>query len=287
VEAALASLGDAGLEDVLGALANASGPRRLRMHLPSAVAAFGTKRAGEGLLECVENDADGVVRYKAIRGLGRLVGRTSVRLDRERVEHLVCVNLVEHLEILGRRTALDVGAPTAREDARMAEMTGRLLRGLLDDKLRLSFERAFRLLKIAHPREDIHRVYAASQSSDARARANAGELLDALLRHPGQERLRNLLRLVVDDLSPEQRAARSRTLVRPSPLANEQALIELLDDHDVALAALAGLEAWAVGTEPLRSAVRRVRAGRRDVETRATRWIERSDRPSERTLTNA
>jgi len=47
---------------------------------------------------------------------------------------------------------------------------------LLDDKLRQSLERTFRLLKIAHPYQDIHRVNIALTSKDLRARAKRGRI---------------------------------------------------------------------------------------------------------------
>jgi hypothetical protein len=138
----------------------------------------------------------------------------------------------------------------------MKDEAGRLLCGLLDDKLRQSMERAFRLLKIGHKREDIHRVHTAALSDDPRERANAGEFLDALLARHDQQPLRELLRIVVDQATDAERVARAavdgRRLARTRPAA----LRMLVEDSDDALAALAAQHALAVeGDRELREVV--------------------------------
>ena len=64
-------------------------------------------------------------------------------------------------------------------------------------------------------------------------RANAGELLDALMRHRDQQPLRALLRLITEDLPPSERAA------RPMPGGRAEALSALMHDHDPVVARLA------------------------------------------------
>jgi hypothetical protein len=125
-----------------------------------------------------------------------------------------------------------------------------LLAGLLDDKLHQSLERVFRLLAIAHPREDFRRVRLASLSGDPYTRANAGELLDALMRRRDQQPLRMLLRLVTEDLPSAERAARAAPLVgRPVPAGRDEALSTLMRDHDPVLAGLAAACAKASAGE--------------------------------------
>lgn len=233
---ALVSFGDTGMEAVWWALRETTRPRSFRIHLPKTLGRFGTKVAAERLLENIETEEDGLVRYKSIRALELLVTRRRIPLDRRRVEHLAQDALVRHLRLLGLRVAL--GPPT--RDQGRAAAADRLLAGLLDDKLRHSRERAFHLLAIAHPREDFHRLRLATSSSDPYTRANAAELLDALLRHHNQQTLRALLRLVTDDLTPQERAARAAPLVgRPVPTGRQEALAALVRDQDPTVAALA------------------------------------------------
>jgi ATP:ADP antiporter, AAA family len=245
VREALASLGSVAMEEVWGTLGDATRDRRLRVHLPNTLARFGTKAAAERLLECIETEPDGLVRYKAIRGLGRLVGEGSVKMDRARVERLAYANLVEHFRLLGLR------APFAARTTVHPPLTESLLVGLLDDKLRQSLERAFRLLKVAHPRDDFHRVQMASLSEDSRARANAGEFLDALLRKRDQRALRELILVVADDLSVAERVARASALLHTSPPATRAASLALMvNDADAVLAALAALHSANVAGKP-------------------------------------
>ncbi len=189
-------------------------------------------------MQNIETEEDGLVRYKSIRALELLVTQRRIPIDRGRVEHLAQDALVRHLRLLGQRVAL--GPPTTVQGR--AGAAERLLAGLLDDKLRQSLERVFHLLAIAHPREDFHRLRLAALSSDPYTRANAGELLDALLRHRDQQELRALLRLVTDDLSPQERAARAAPLVgRAVPAGREEALGALARDQDATVSALAAV----------------------------------------------
>jgi AAA family ATP:ADP antiporter len=250
VRMALVSLGRPAMEQVWGTLLDPLRERRLRVHLPNTLARFDTKLAADLLLKCIETDPDGFVRYKAIRGLGRITTAQRVALDRVRVERLAYQNLVEHFRLLGLRAPF-TGSPL--ESPVGPSITRFLLVGLVDDKLRQSLERTFRLLSIAHPRDDIHRVQIATQSRDSRARANAGEFLDALLRRRDQRPLRELLLVVADDLSIVDRVARGSALLhtRP-PVTREAAVALLIDDADTTLAALASLHAAVVAGKPAR-----------------------------------
>ncbi len=219
IRAALVAFGEPAFAEVVAALEDARHARRVRMQLPQTLGRFGTAAAAARLLDCVEREADGLVRYKALRALGRLSNDYRIAVDRGRTVRCVQANLVTYFGLMGTRVALGTPPP----DAPRAQLTTfRLFAGLLDDKLRQSLERAFRLLKIAHPKEDIHRVYLACIGTDRRARANAAEFLDALLRRRNEQELRALVRIVSDDLSPAaqvKRASRLQLGFTPAPLA--------------------------------------------------------------------
>jgi AAA family ATP:ADP antiporter len=253
VRMALVSFGRPAMDAVWGTLLDPLRERRLRIHLPNTLARFGTRAAAELLLRCIETGRDGLVRYKAIRGLGRLTADERVTMDRVRVERLVYANLAEHFRLLGLRAPF-TGPPS--EEAGVASTTRFLLVGLIDDKLRQSLERTFRLLKIAHPRDDIHRVQIAIESQDSRVRANAGEFLDALLRRRDQRPLRELLLVVADDLSIVDRVARGSALLHTTaPATREAAVTSMIGDADTTLAALASLHAASVAGKPVRVAI--------------------------------
>jgi AAA family ATP:ADP antiporter len=254
----LVSFGQPGVEAVWATLSDHSRERKLRVQLPGALARFGTAESAEMLLECIETERDGLVRFKAIRGLGRLVAERKISIDRVRVERLSLANLREYFRLLGLRAKFDLSPVDAAVGTASHASTERLLVGLLDDKLRQSLERCFRLLKIAHPREDIHRVHIACLSDDKRARANAGEFLDALLRRNDQRTLRELLLLVADDHPLAECLARAEPwLGRVAPKTRHDAVAEMLDDTDPAIADLASLHAAVTGEGGGSSAKRR------------------------------
>jgi AAA family ATP:ADP antiporter len=254
VRAALVAYGEPAQEALERALLDPVADSHLRVHLPRSLSAFGNQRAADFLTALLGKDVAGVVRYKALRGLGRLAADHRVRVDHAAVEKGLLANLVEHLRLLALVVPLEDGQRAAPE---RATGCGRLVLGLLSDKLDQSLERAFRLLQLAHKNEDLRSVHLAVRSGDRRARANALEFLDVL--GTGTERgdpkvrteARRLLRLVVDDLPPADRVARAGDAVPPSPATYEDALRVLLRDRDDDLAGLSAYHATELGLAAL------------------------------------
>jgi hypothetical protein len=239
IREALVAMGEPALDALESTLRDETAPRSVRLHVPQTISRFGSQRAADILANAVESERVGSVRYKALRALGQLVAHSDVKVDRARIERVAKRNLEEHVRLLSFRAVLTAD--------RMHDDAGLLLCGLLDDKLRQSMERAFRLLKIAHKREDIHRVHTATLSADTRARANAGEFLDALLVRRDQQPLRELLRVIVDQATDADRVSRARTEGRVLARTREEALRILVDDRDDAMAALAAQHALVTG----------------------------------------
>jgi AAA family ATP:ADP antiporter len=255
VRGALVALGDPAFDRVAMALEDTNRPRSLRVHLPQTLGRFGTPGAAAKLLDLVEREPDGLVRYKALRALGRLVVDFRVGVDRGRIARCVRANLVAYFSLLGLRIAL--GSPRYASPGAPL-MTFHLFAGLLDDKVHQSVERIFRLLKIAHPKEDIHRVYLACLGTDSRARANASEFLDALLWRRDDRALRALIRILSDDLSPEAQANRAAAhLGLTLPRSHDEAVQLALADADLKVAALAALYATTTGADALAASVRK------------------------------
>jgi HEAT repeat protein len=276
VRTALLSFGDMPLDELARALSDAGSPRALRIHLPDTVARFGTKRAAELLLLTIEGDPDGLVRYKAIRALGRLVAEHRLKLDRRRVEKLALANLEEYFRLLALRVPLDPQPLHLPTGGRGSEPEARILVGLLNDKLRQSLERTFRLLKVAYPDEDIHQVHLAYLSGDAAARANAAEFLAVFLRRRDQRRLGELLRIGAEEALPADALGRARAWLGESgPLGVDEALERMTRDRDATLAGLARLRIGAMVGErvqrisPLSDADRKV--GGAEPKTRGRR----------------
>jgi AAA family ATP:ADP antiporter len=263
VRGALVALGDVAFDEVWKTLRDPASPRSLRLHLPKTLARFPTPRAAECLLTSIETEGDRLVRFKSIRALEAFVDQRPLKIDRVRVERLCQANVMDHFRILALRTALE--SPGSSEDSGPPAVQ-RPLFGLLDDKVRQSLDRAFRLLKIAHPRQEIRRAYLACLSDDPYARANAAEFLDTLLRRPRQETLRELLCLAADDLPRRERVSRATSLMSEHlPRTREEALVELVADGDLTVAALAALYASELKGEDIRAAVALVLRDRPEV----------------------
>lgn len=177
-----------------------------------------------------------------------LIARLGIREARDAIRRTLVSMGDRALEALGAafddpstdplvRVALD------RERTADSSPCEQLLVGLLRDKESQALERAFRLLKIAHKREDIHRVHTAATSSDRKSRSNAGEFIDSLLSARRQSDMRELFRIVVDDLEPDDRVTRAMGHLDSVPRTRDDALRALAKDRDEGLSALAGYDA--------------------------------------------
>jgi hypothetical protein len=164
--------------------------------------------------------------------------------------------LIEHMRLVS------LWWPLQSADAPpLARGSAMLLSGLLEDKLEQAAERAFRLFKLIHPKEDVQGIFAALRSSDRRERANAQEFLDALALECS-DICRQLFAIVADDLAPPQRIARAAPIIGTAPADANEALERLLEDGDESVAALAAYHSFALGEPLLTERASAVLAGR-------------------------
>jgi hypothetical protein len=243
VREALVSHGQPAFDALVGALRDAETDPRVRVHVPRTLSRFGTQRAADVLLDQLLLEPSGIVRYKILRGLGRLVAANKkVKIDRALIEAQMSKNLIEHIRLLSLWVSIDRGR--REEPSLQGNGVGKLILGLLEDKQKQSLERAFRLLQIAHRNEDIRTVYYTLRSGDRRSRANAAEFLDNLTlpswaQKGGDARTRELFRLVADDLPPAELVARAARFIPERPSTYDEAISALLREKDETLAALA------------------------------------------------
>ena len=253
VRSAIASFGADAVRVLRDALRDPAVPRPVRVHVPNTLTRIGTKEAAEALLDTLESGADGLVRYKALCALGRMIGEHRTKVDRTRVERQALKNVIEHFRLLGLRARLDASPLHVPTRVSGRDPTERLLLGMLNDKLRQSLERAFRLIKIAHPHEDIHGVHDAFLSGDKRVRANATELLDTTLRRTRVPRLRALLRVLGEEATIDETLERAAPLLEEQPAkTRDDAIARLACDRDSMIAALARLHAASLAGESAR-----------------------------------
>ena len=254
VRAALAVLGEPAFERLESALLDSRTPRYLRMQLPLALAEFKSQAAARVLVRFLREGDDGLVRYRCLRALERLVVEHGVRVPTAEVRAFVGRDLTEYFRLLALRCGLE---PKRTQSPAVFGDTRAVVLRLLDDKGSQALARAFRLLKICFPSEDLLQAHAAVISGDPSTRANAIEFLDALLaprRRADHDGVRGLLRLIAEDLPDDQRIARAGVLApRAVPRGPQAAIALLCEDRDVLLAALAVSLAEEHGGDAARS----------------------------------
>jgi hypothetical protein len=240
LRAALAALGEPAFERLEAAMCDRQTGRRLRMHLPSTLGEFKNSRAVDVLLAFLADGDDGHVRYRCLRALERLVTESGMRVPPARARALARRELTEYFRLLALRSGLD---PAHHPPPTVCDDTRAIMVRLLDDKCNQAVERAFRLLELGFPSEDLLEVHAAVTSGEASTRANAIEFLDALLaprRRRDHDGIRGLLRLVAEDLPDVERVARAAVVPPDAIPRSPEAAIELLRaDRDRLVATLA------------------------------------------------
>jgi hypothetical protein len=130
-------------------------------------------------------------------------------------------------------------------------LTGLLLFGLLEDKMRQALERALRLFQILHPREDFRRVYYALLSNEPQGRVAATEILEVTSLGYG-EQIRGLLRLLSDKSPASNPEAQAPTF---DVAAELNVLTSLLADPDPLVGALASAYAKELDIAELEPAI--------------------------------
>ena len=242
---ALTRLGEPALRALERALWDEGLERRVRIHVPRSISAFLSKEALQILLKVVVQHDNGLVRYKALRGLEQLALETTLRIDPAPLFHEVTRNALEYLRLFS------VGLALKRDRQAASREECQLVIELLDDKIAQSRDRLARLLQVLHRGDDIPAIFAALVSADRRRRGRAVEFLDALIR--GFDRSSDgaavLLRLVVDDLPDDSRAERASELVGAFPDARA-ALAELSRDADEVVSSLSTRALSGLGSVP-------------------------------------
>jgi ATP:ADP antiporter, AAA family len=242
---ALTRLGEPALAALERALYDQKLERRVLIHVPRSISAFLSKRALDILLKAVVEHGNGLVRYKALRGLEQLALETTLRIDSGPLFHEVTRNALEYLRLFAVEVAVK------RDRLASSQQESQMVLELLDDKIAQSRDRLARLLQVLHRGDDIPAIFAALVSSDRRRRGRAVEFLDALIR--GFDRSSDgaavLLRLVVDDLPDELRAERASELVGVFPDARA-ALSAMARDADEVVSLLSARALARLGSAP-------------------------------------
>lgn len=246
VRDALVMQGTQALETAAAWLRAADTPPRVRRHLPRTIARFPCQRAADVLTALLDSEPEGVIRYRALRGLGRLAREAPVKIDRHLLERHIGDELRECLRMRVAHFVVQAdfvdgpSGPSPRTVASRlaAEPSARLLLELLLDKAAQATERVFRMLQLLHPTEDVRNIAKALLSRDKAAHGPALEYLSTLALDL-QSKTRELLRLVVDDLEPAAFVEQVRAELNATPETVDAALAGLRRDDDEVLASVA------------------------------------------------
>jgi ATP/ADP translocase/HEAT repeat protein/CRP-like cAMP-binding protein len=198
----------------------------VRRHIPATLARIPSDESMHALLETLQ-DADGFLRYKALRGVEQLRRtRPDLKVPPEVVEGLINNETGRAFDRLTLHYNLFiVGGMTP--DC--------LLARALTERYERAFNRIFTLLGLIHPPEDIAAVRHALTSKEARDRSSAAEFLDNTLKGPARHRVM----LLVEDMPLEERVRKGNSLFRTRQRDVEDTLAQLIHDESQEIAATA------------------------------------------------
>jgi hypothetical protein len=230
---ALVAVGKPALAELVRLVHDPNAPPFLRTHAPRSISRFGPDLAVPLLLEILLRHPEGIVRFKALRGLGRLATDGAV----VRIDDAELLSIVER-DVAWSSRALDwIERLTQTEDtsAPEARRARALLEDLIDEKGANAGERVFRVIALRYRGEDWERIFDGFRDR----RWDAGrELVEGVLREP----LRGRLLAIID-----RAAAQART---PPPTKHDEPLAplltELMTGEDHMLAAVAAYYAKAM-----------------------------------------
>jgi hypothetical protein len=240
--AALVALGEPALLALHAALRDPAMPRRLRAHIPRSISRFGSPAATDMLLDLLEHEEDGWVRFKVVRGLGMLRAHLTSRRRLRRIDDAVRGNLKQAIHFMSFRLDLARGQAT---DGQLASSSGKLLIAALADKQAHALDRAVRLAGLRHAADVIHNIRQTLAGSDARLRADSSELLVHRAPQDIAQALTTLLAQGDDELRLARAAAGlSESLGRASYV---ERLERLLDDSSESVRAIAAFHVHELG----------------------------------------
>jgi AAA family ATP:ADP antiporter len=246
----LLAIGAPALAALQGAASDSALPRRLHAHIPRSISRFDSPTAADMLLDMLESEHDGWVRFKVVRGLGQLRQHIGDSHRLARVDAVVRSNLEQVLHYMNFR--LDLKRDPLAEP-RLSMPGGKLLIAALADKEAFAIDRAVRLTGLRHSGDTIHNIRQALAGSNARLHADSAELLV----HRAPEDIASALTALLATDDDEWRLTRTASaLSLPLGRASYAArLQQLLDDPSEAVRGIAAFHVRELGMLALREPV--------------------------------
>lgn len=213
----------------------------VRRHIPATLAQIPSQKTVDVLVAALA-ERDGFLRYKVIAALDRLRRNdAALTFTREPIEARALREGRHYFNYLSLHDNL----------YRRGQLAGdSLLAQALEQKMRRTRDRIYRLLSLLYPWHDIAAAEWTLGHGEARSRASASEYLDNIL--TGQ--LRKEIIPVLEDLPIEEKVRRGNVLLRTRPRDVEETLLQLINDDDQVVAATAidlvrQLQLWALADD--------------------------------------
>jgi AAA family ATP:ADP antiporter len=198
----------------------------VRRHIPATLAQIPSQKTVDVLIAALD-DPDGFLRYKLISALAKLRrDHAELKFPPDPVEALVLAQSRTYFESLSLHDNL-FGRKRLPDDS--------LLSRALEQKMERLLNRVYLMLSLIYPWKDIGAARWTLEHGDQRARASASEYLDNLL--TGQLRKRVLPML--EDMPRDEKVRRANVILRTRPRDVEETLLQLINDEDQVIAALA------------------------------------------------
>lgn len=220
--ATLVAIGPDALRALDRALADPALGSRVRRQLPRALGQFRSPEVVGILMRHMREERDGAVRYRILRSIERLrLEDPNVRLEATVLHEALERALRSIFQLVNWRLQIEEGT---REDAARQTPVQDLVRGLLANKEDQALERAFRILGLLHPGEDLRRIYRGLRSPHRKLQASSLELLENLLRPPW----RDPVLAAVEDIPPGGKLERAGSYFERTAGDYESLLRDLL-----------------------------------------------------------
>jgi CRP-like cAMP-binding protein/HEAT repeat protein len=217
-------------EEIVPLLAYALADRHeqlwIRRHIPVTLAAIGTAGSMDALISALD-DQDGFLRYKAIIAIEKL---------RRENPDLSCPRQTLEKAVI-RETSRYYNGLTLQHNLLRHSLDGAdsLLGRALEDKLRRSVDRVYRLIGLLYHVDDVAAARYTIEQGERRRRAAAVEYLDNLLGGVVRRRVMPIL----DDTPLAEKVRYANGVLRSRPRDLEDTLAQLVHDDDPVIAASA------------------------------------------------
>lgn len=238
---ALVALGKPALVALDTALADHATPSALRVHIPQTIARFASQSAADVLARHLVAEWSGVVRYKVLRGLGRMCANDPPpRLDARALDEVIA----RMLEAMFRRLHWQATLAAGAEERPERRTPGHeLLVQLLRDKEGLAVERLFRVLGLRYRGEAWADVYDGITSEDPIVKSSGVELLESAI---PADLGRAVVALITEE-SLEARLDAGGAFYVPEPLTYDELIERLGAERGETLRLIARYHAVEIG----------------------------------------